>query len=173
MLLSFSSCSNFISRIEGANQNKKFKNVEIYFDYVINSLHIPKEKLIILNDFSFQEFQKEIIENKLAMYYAIFDKESYVSCNKLEDKSCSGQVINLYHQFNKKIIDTMKIDNDKLTLISKFNLDSSKKTLIFIYSYKLGKLVNSKIVSVINELIHEKDFDYRIISIDNYDIFKN
>lgn len=55
-------------------------------------------------------------------------------------------------------------------MLPMLNLDSSKNTLLFLYSYKLGGLSKSKINRVIKDLEKEKDFDYRIVSLDNYDM---
>ena len=63
-------------------------------------------------------------------------------------------------------------DVTEIKILSKLNLDNTKNTIIFLYSYKLGGLYKTKISSVIKELEGKNNFDYRIISIDNYDILK-
>jgi len=82
-------------------------------------------------------------------------------------KSCQGQITTLYHKISQEGTNFKKYDISKIKSL-KFNPD--KKTVIMLYSYRLGKLANTKIKPVIKELENDPDFDYYIISLDNLDI---
>lgn len=164
------SCKSIVSLHENTNRKSKFENTNSYLENSSQKNHFSKEKIIVLNDSIFNILINEIISKKLSTYYGITDKDHFVSADQLNIKSCSGQIVMLYKLFDDNAKEIKKQEIAKINLLANFNLNSSKTTLLFLYSYKLGGLSKNKINSVIEQLEKQNDFDYRIISLDNYDI---
>ncbi|MCF6132346.1 hypothetical protein [Flavobacterium wongokense] len=170
IFLFFISCSTIVSVTENVNSKYKFDSKEVYLERISKHKHFSKDKLVILNDNDLNLLLYEIVNNHLSTYYGIANTNYFVSADQLKIKSCSGQIITLYKMFVTQSNDLNKSEVSESGILEKFNIDHSKNTLIFLYSYKLGNLAKSKISAVITKLQNENDFDYRIICLDNNDI---
>lgn len=113
---------------------------------------------------------EDVMDKKLSTYYGIVNGKRFVSADQLTVKSCEGQIARLYRQFKEKDERIVMNDTSDVEVLKSLKLDSNKNIIIFLYSYKLGRLSKSKIDSVIEQLQKEDDFDYRIVSLDNQDI---
>jgi len=149
------------------NQQKVFANTEVYKDQTVKKRGFERGKLIILSDTELYALMQEIVNNHQSIFYGIVYKSQLISANELENKSCQGQITTLYHNVSQDSVQFQKYDTSKLQSL---RFDPDKKTVIMLYSYKLGKYANTKIKPVINELENDPDFDYYIISLDNFDI---
>lgn len=172
IVFSLNSCNSLMSVAENVNKKDTFETKESYLETINKKAHFPTDKLIILNDNEFNSLMTEIISKRLSTYYGIANKNYFVSAEQLSIKSCSGQIKFLYQMFIDDSEEIKKSKNSEIALLTNLNLDNSKNTVIFLYSYKLGGLANNKISTVITELEKENNFDYRIISLDNYDIIR-
>ncbi len=110
------------------------------------------------------------MNDKLTTYYGIACENYFVKADQLQIKSCSGQIKTLYNMSVNNSSELVTSNKTDLPVLKFLQLDKSKCTLIFLYSYKLGGLSKSKINSVIKELKNNPYFDYIILSLDNYDI---
>lgn len=162
------SCQTTSNVIFGTNKVKSFTSREDYFKNFTGK-SIDKEKVVFLNSELFDQLSQEIMSKKLSFYYGIAGKNFY-SGDQLSVKSCSGQFQTLYSKADENDSDLKKENLKSNTIIESLKLQSGKKTAIFIYSYKLGRLSNSRIFDIINELNQKSNFDYRIISLDNNDV---
>ncbi|HSD13060.1 MAG TPA: hypothetical protein VLB74_00275 [Flavobacterium sp.] len=152
------------------NSKKKFNSREIYLQELSDSGKYSNDKIFLLSDSELSLLVNDIVGKHLSTYYGIADGNSFVSADQLTVKSCQGQIAILYHHFKKKDNTIVIDDASTVGVLKSLKLDSSKQTVIFLYSYKLGRLSKSKIDSVISELQKDDSFDYRIVSLDNYDI---
>lgn len=147
----------------------RFTSQDNYFQKLFVDKKYSRDKVIFLSNAELSLLGHDIFEKKLSTYYGIATLRSFISADQLTVKSCQGQITNLYHSFEK---DKSIIVNDasSVEVLKNLKLNPAKKTIIFLYSYKLGRLSKVKIDSVIAELQYEEDFDYRIVSLDNNDI---
>ena len=163
------SCQTTGNLVYGTNKSKIYSSKKEYISQNFSDRKINTNNVYILNEELFEQLSKEIINTKLSMYYGVADKY-FVSGNQMTVKSCSGQFQTLYKKVGKDDSDLQKKSLDQNPILSSLNIDSNKKTAIFIYSYKMGTFANSKIFDIIDQLKNEEDFEYRVISIDNSDI---
>ena len=164
------SCQTTADLLLGSNKIKTFISDDDYFEENFANTSIERSKLIIPTNDQYVQLSNEIQSDSLNIYYGIVNDYFY-SGNQLNMKSCSGQFQSLYYKVGKDENGLDKQTLESKSFLKNFDLDKNKKTAIFIYSYKLGSMSNSKIFDVINEL-KQKDssFDYRIISLDKNDI---
>jgi len=167
-LLLLYSCNTVMDTYNNVNQKKVFVNIESYRDETAKK-GFQKDKLIILSDAEFQDLAQDIVKDHLSIFYGIVYKSQLISANELNIKSCSGQVTSLYHKISQEGANFQEYDISK---IRSLQFDPNKKTVIMLYSYKLGKYANTKIKPVIDELENDLDFDYYIVSLDNFDILE-
>lgn len=170
LLIATISCKSVVSLVENVNQKKRFENTEAYKEFIDKKIGVPNDKIIILNKESYNEFLNEMFTKKLSTYFGIIYKNNFISADQLQMKSCAGQIENLYKMVAINSDDIIKSKKTDLLFLDELHLDTSKNSLLFIYSYKLGGLSKSKISSVIRDLSSDSNFDYRIISLDNDDI---
>ena len=173
MILFFSSivisCQTTANLVYGTNKSKIYNSRTEYLTENFKKKNIEITKVHFLEKVLFNELANEIISKKLSVYYGISSKY-FVSGDQLNIKSCSGQFETLYNKVENEDSDLQKSEVKDNIILQKLNLNPNMKTAIFIYSYKMGRLSNSKIYKVIKELEKNKDFDYRLISLDNVDI---
>lgn len=151
------------------NQNKVFANIESYKNETVKKRGFEKDKIIILSDAELISLMEDVIKSHQSIFYGIVYKSELISANELDNKSCWGQIKTLYHNISQDSIQLKKYDISKIQSLP-FNPD--KKTVILLYSYKLGKLANTQVKPVIRELKDDPDFDYYIVSLDNLDILE-
>jgi len=164
------SCQTTADFILGSNKTKTFISDDDYFEQNFAQKSIEKSKLIIPTNDQFDQLSYQMQSNSLSVYYGIANDYFY-SGNQLNMKSCSGQFQTLYYKVGKDENGLDKQTVESNSFLKDFDLDKNKKTAIFIYSYKLGSMGNSKIFEVISELRQQDpNFDYRIISLDKHDI---
>ncbi|ESU20887.1 hypothetical protein FCR2A7T_12060 [Flavobacterium cauense R2A-7] len=169
LVVGLHSCKTISSLFYSANTQDKFPSKEIYIEKLFSKKY-PKEKVVFLSDIELSSVGDDILDKRLSTYYGIVNGDSFVSADQLTVKSCQGQIARLYRQFKEKDERIVMNDTSDVEVLKSLKLDSNKHTIIFLYSYKLGRLSKSKIDSVIEQLQKEDDFDYRIISLDNQDI---
>ena len=163
------SCQTTGNLVYGTNKSKTFASTKEYISQNFDNKKIESEKVYFLNNEKFTQLANEIINNKLSMYYGISDKY-FVSGNQMIIKSCSGQFQTLYKKVGSDDSDLQKLPLNQNQILSSLNIDANRKTVIFLYSYKMGSLANSNIFEIIEHLKKEENFDYRLISLDNFDI---
>ena len=169
-IILFQGCKPILSTIKNTNTHKYFKNYTEYLKFVAEKTKIPENKFVILNNNLFNPLIVDITSKKLGTYYGIVNGAYFVSAEQLEIKSCSGQINELYKLFTESSDKITRTKTANLSIWQSLNSDDSKNTLIFLYSYKLGGLSKDKINSVIEKLKNYENFDYRILTLDNYDI---
>lgn len=170
LVLGLISCKSITSAILNTNSNRKFPSQEMYFEKLFASKKYTQEKIIFLSNSELSLIIDDIMDKRLSTYYGIVNGSSFVSADQLTVKSCQGQIATLYNQFKQRDNGIVINDASTVDVLKSLKLDSNKHTIIFLYSYKLGRLSKSKIDSVIEQLQKEDDFDYRIVSLDNQDI---
>jgi hypothetical protein len=170
VLFVFTSCKSIISISENVNTKKQFESTENYLTFINDKTGISLEKIIVLDNGNFKNLLDQVINDKLTTYYGIAYENYFVKADQLKIKSCSGQIKTLYNMCVNNSSELVKSNQTDLPVIKCLQFDKSKCTLIFLYSYKLGGLSKSKINSVIKELKDNPYFDYKILSLDNYDI---
>ena len=163
------SCQTTGNLVYGTNKSKTYNSVEEYISQNFDNKKIDSKKVYFLKEEKFAQMAKEIMNDKLSMYYGISDKY-FVSGNQMTIKSCSGQFQNLYKKVGNDDSDLQKLPLNQNQILSSLNIDMNRKTAIFIYSYKMGSIANSNVFEIIEHLKNEENFDYRIISLDNFDI---
>ena len=163
------SCQTTANLVYGTNKSKIYNSRTEYLNENFKKKNIEITKVHFLEKDLFNELANEIISKKLSVYYGISSKY-FVSGDQLNIKSCSGQFETLYSKVESEDSDLQKSEVKDNIILQNLNLNPNMKTAIFIYSYKMGRLSNSKIYEVIKELEKNKDFDYRLISLDNVDI---
>lgn len=170
VIFNMTSCSSALSIVENTNSNKKFEDKRVYLEFVNKKTGSQYDKVVILDSDQYIYITNEIISKKLSTYYGIANANYFLSAEQLENKSCTGQIETLYKMFENNSDKIVKTETSGISFLEKLNLDASKNTLLFIYSYKLGGLSKTKIARVIKDLNINKNFDYRILSLDKYDI---
>jgi len=153
----------------GINKSKVFPNTEMYKNETAKKTGLEKDKLIILGDTEFEALMSDVAKDHQSTFYGIVYKSELVSANELNIKSCQGQITTLYHRISQVGANFQKYDISK---IQSLQFDPNKKTVIMLYSYKLGKLANTQVKPVIEVLKNDPEFDYYIISLDNLDILE-
>lgn len=166
LIISFTSCGSIMSVIENTNIHKKFESTSTYMKFINKKINVPNDKVIILNGETCTLFASEIVNKKLSAYYGVANKNYFASADQLDIKGCSGQIESLYKMVASNSDSITKAKKNDIAILEKLDLDPSKNTLLFIYSYKLGRYSKSKISSVIKDLSFRDDFDYRLLSLD-------
>lgn len=172
LLLCFflNSCSSVQSLYNNANSKKKYNSREIYLQELLSFSKYARNKVFFLSDSELKLLMNDVVSKKLSTYYGIIKGNCFVSADQLSVKSCQGQISTLYYQFKRKDEAFISSKASTIGFLKNLNLEPGRQTIVFLYSYKLGRLSKSKIESVINELQSDNNFDYRIISLDNGDI---
>ncbi|NUY82463.1 hypothetical protein HUK80_16275 [Flavobacterium sp. MAH-1] len=164
-------CQPTMNIINGSNKTLIFKDKQEYFEKNFSNSGIDSSKVVFLGEVKYNELAFEIQRNKLSTYYGIFENgANFISSAQMHIPSCQGQIVTLFNKIGNDDVDVEKIATVNEKIHTELKLDADKKTIVFIYSYKLGRLQDSKIESVIANLKQNKTFDYRLISLDNYDI---
>ena len=171
-ILAFTSCDTMLSAYYNVNQQETFTSAKAYIDAASKETGLDAGKIVILEQDAFDSMRSDIVKDGLSTFYGIAYKSDIISGNELNIKSCQGQIINLYRAIPDKSAAFSKLDLSSFNYLEGLQFDPEKKTIIILYSYKLGGLTKAKILPVISELQDDPDFDYYVISLDNPDISK-
>jgi len=163
-----SSCQATADLIYGTNKSRKYSSKSEYLSSNFKNQDIQTAKVYFLPKSLYNQLATEINSKDLSMYYGIAEKY-FASCDQMEMKSCSGQFETFYSKFKLAENGLTKTDIGSNSILKSLNLNADKKTAIFIYSYKFGRL-NKQSFEFIEQHKNDRDFDYRFISIDNLDI---
>ena len=163
------SCQTLTNVFYGSNKNITYTSRRDYLEQNFQNKPIDTTKVCFLQKAVFNQLLIEMVSKDLSMYYGVSGKYFY-SSDQQNIKSCSGQFETLYAKAGKNDAELNKTDVSTNSILQSLNLNPEKKTALFIFSYKFGRLSNSKIFDVIKSLEEDNQFDYRLISIDNSEI---
>ncbi|AWH84508.1 hypothetical protein HYN59_04970 [Flavobacterium album] len=167
----FLSCNTLQSGYYNTNQQKTFPSVQSYIDTTAKETGLDASRIIVLKDAEFKSIATDIVRDGLSTYYGIAYKSEIISANELNIKSCQGQIIQLYRAIPDKG-QFLKSEISSFEYLRNLHFNPVKKTMVILYSYKLGGLTKAKILPVIDGLKDDPDFEYYVISLDNPDIVK-
>ena len=170
------SCRPMYKSINGVNKKLNFNSKEDYKNFLQKKTKFDLDKFYFVNNDEFNLLLSNIVENKITYYYGVIEHGNLIaSGSTLEEKnSCFGSIVKA---INDSQINSKNIGNKKCFILNlyfkSFNneylkLNNNKKTIVFIYSYKLGKIANN-----ISDMLKHPSIennDYIIISIDNLSI---
>lgn len=163
------SCQTLMNVFYGSNKKITYTSKRVYLEQNFQNKPIDTAKICFLQKEVFRQLLNEMVSKDLSMYYGVSGKYFY-SSDQQNIKSCSGQFETLYAKVGTNDAELNKTDAGANSILQSLNLNPEKKTALFIFSYKFGRLSNSKIFDVIKSLEEDNQFDYRLISIDNSDI---
>lgn len=165
ILLVFCSCNNLQKAYYGVNKEIIFSGRNDYMQYVRQQTGADTSKVLLLAQPELDILRDEIISKQLSMFYGICFSDKFISATELKVKSCQGEIMLLYKKIPNDLgdINTAGLDN---YLASKLSINKSKKTVILLYSYKLGSFFKTKTFNIINNPEKDPDLDYFILSID-------
>ena len=169
LLLVFNSCQTTANLIYGTNKSITYSSKSDYLNSNFKNKNIDKAKVCFLENEDFNQLANEIMSKNLSTYYGISGKY-FISSDQMNIKSCSGQFETLYAKAEVNDGDLQKTEIAANAILKSLKLNPNKKTAIFIYSYKFGRINYSKLFDVIKRLEKDDKFDYRLISFDNSDI---
>lgn len=168
-------CKPTYELINGINKQIKFESLNDYKKYIDKYTKLNTQNIYFINNENYNEFLFDISKKGVIYYYGIFKDEVLIADgSNLEDmNSCYGSILKAINKDAQNI----KVEGkSNLVNFSYFdinnqstNLDLSRQTVIFIYSYKLGKL-SKNLEYLITETQESEELNYIIISLDNSDI---
>ncbi|MGQ2983580.1 hypothetical protein [Flavobacterium sp.] len=167
-----SSCSSLQSVYYNANTQRQFATSQSYIETIAKETGLESNRIIILKEEAFNNIAADIVKDGLSTYYGIVYNSEIISANELNIKSCQGQIVQLYHAIPDASGRFSKSGITSFRYFDTLHFNPEKKTLILLYSYKLGGVAKAKILPVIDELKKDLDFEYYVISLDNSDIAK-
>ncbi len=174
-LLFIVSCKPIYESVNGINKQIKFESLNDYKDYINKHTKLNTEKLYFIGVENYNDFIFDVSKKRIVYYYGIFEDNKLIADGSdLQDKkSCYGSIL--------KSIDTNAINSEfigesNIPKFSYFNInknpvtiDLTRKTVVFVYSYKLGKL-SKNLEHLINGSQENDTLNYIILSLDNADI---
>lgn len=168
-------CKPTYKLINGINKQIKFESLNDYKKYINKHTKLNTKNVYFINNENYNEFLFDIYKKRVIYYYGIIKNEVLIADgSNLEDmNTCYGSILKA---INRDVQNTEVIGKSNLINFSYFNisnqsvnLDLSRQTVIFVYSYKLGRL-SKNLEYLINETQESKALNYIIISLDNSDI---
>lgn len=173
------SCKPIYKELNGINKSIHFQDNKEYKEYVVKHTKLNPDKFIFIDNKELYRFYTYLNENKIVYYYGVLDN-NYLIANgsSLIDKNvCYGSIITAI----KKEVDQQLDHNSnsvKEDFLTSFNftdidgksqhLSQTRKTIVFVYSYKLGNVVSN--ISDIIDALKEEGMDYIVVSLDSSSI---
>lgn len=175
LLFMVSSCKTVYNKVNGVNKNISFSSVKEYKTHVSTKTKLDTDKFYFVDNNDYNNFLGNILNQNIVYYYGLVkNKKIVASGSNLKEKSSCYGAISDYIQ-NNYTNDESNIKS-KISDFSYYNFDEekaelnfNKEVLVFIYSYKLGKLSNN-LENLINDIEQNINIDYIILSLDNVDI---
>lgn len=157
----------FFSANADAQKRKVFNTLPAYISHVKDD-GIDEDKLIVLNSADNAALGEDIGRLGFYTFYGVVYNSQLISAGKLERKSCWGQFRNLCAEIDST---SSGVDIENISYLKKIPFDKSKKTIVFLYSYKIGKgHVKRYIQPILDGVKNDDTFDYMILSLDAPDI---
>lgn len=165
----FTCCQTTSKLIYGTNKSITYASKNNYLNENFQNKTIDTTKVVFLQNEAYNQLAYEIVSKKLSVYYGI-SGEYFISSDQMNMQSCSGQFETLYTKAESDDSELQKTEIIDNPILKNLALNPNKKTAIFIYSYKFGRLNNTKVFDIIKKLENDDNFDYRLLSLDNFDI---
>jgi|GEM_PF-5777534 len=178
LFLFLTSCGQIIPVVYGVNKDKSFKSKDRYTKYATKHTAVDNTRLLYLKDDDLNKFFGSISSRNIDYYYGTFigDSLEIIKSDSFElNRSCGGRIVpELDSTLNRKT----SISNPVFKQVELFHMyDDSKftfpaapkKTVFFIYSYKMGSVHKNDFKSV-NKFVekHSDQMELFIISLDPY-----
>lgn len=140
-----------------------FKDLPEYFNHA-EKTGVNKEKILILSKEDNDALGEDIGTAGFFTFYGIVYNSELISAGSLESKSCWGQFRTLCKSVGSGS-NGVKVDD--ISYLKNISFEKDKKTVIFLYSYQLGKRgVKNFIKPILEEIEGDSDFDYILLSLD-------
>lgn len=133
------------------------------------------DKFYFVNDTNYNSFLVDITNKKIVYYYGLIKNKKIIAdgSNLKEKSTCYGTIVNSIHNnyaneetnIQPKIVDFSYYNFENEDVLLNFD----KAVIVFIYSYKSGKLTNT-LEDLINDIKQNINIDYVILSLDTNDI---
>lgn len=153
--------------LTGNSQAKFFNTTEEYLNETIEKTGFDKEKIILIDVLSDEDFINDVVNNHLFTFYGIAYNGEILSAGSLENKSCWGQFLGLCKSIKEgdSSADNRKIED--VSYLKNISFNNDKKTVIFIYSCDLKKRHVKKFIKpILDEIQKDPSFDYILLSLD-------
>lgn len=175
LFFSLVGCKPIYKSVNGINKQINFVSLNDYKNYLNEHTNLDTKKIYFVDNKNYSDLIFDVYKKRIIYYYGIFENNELIADgSNLKDKnSCYGSIL--------KAIDTNSnntefIGESNITKFSYFNINKNlvtinltKKTVVFVYSYKLGKL-SKTLEHLINESQENDTLNYIILSLDNADI---
>lgn len=168
------SCKPIVSILYNPNSHKTFKSKKDYFTLIEKQYGIKPEDMYIPDSSDWNSFVAIIAGSKMDNYYGTFKASDsvFVKSDFLQqNESCMGRIlgdISLYEQSGIAKADSFfyKIDFRSATDGHRIFPKNNYRTLVFIFSYKQGKIPAKGLKEIQNKYRNNAGYQLLFISLD-------
>ena len=148
-------------------QGQVFNDVEEYKSYVVNEANFEASKIIIVDADKVNQLMEYVTEHEMYTFYGIVSNYKVATAAQLSIKSCWGQFLDLCKRIDDEKSGITLQHVEDIPYLRDINFSPEKKTVVFIYSFKLGKRhVKHFIKPIMDEIAKDPTLDYIVLSFD-------